>query len=107
PVDRLLDARDHKALAELGDTPVAELDHLGEVVARVHVHHRETETRAAERPLGKPQQHDRVLAAREEQHRALSLGGDLAHDVDRLGLELVEGGGGGGGRGGGGGGGGG
>ena len=43
-----------------------------------------------ERLLGEPQQHDRVLAAGEEQHRPLALGGDLAHDVDRLGLELVE-----------------
>ena len=43
-----------------------------------------------ERLLREPEQHDRVLAAREEQHRPLALGGDLAHDVDRLGLELVE-----------------
>ena len=41
----------------------------------------------AERLLGQPQQHDRVLAAAEQQRRALALGGDLADDVDRLGLE--------------------
>ena len=40
--------------------------------------------------LGQPQQHDRVLAAREEQHRAVALGDDLPHDVNRLGLEHVE-----------------
>src|SRR5262249_49794195 len=34
--------------------------------------------------------HDRVLAAREEEHRPLELGRDLAEDVDGLGLELVE-----------------
>ena len=43
-----------------------------------------------ERLLREPQHHDRVLAAGEEQHGPLTLGGDLAHDVDRLGLELVE-----------------
>ncbi len=89
-VDRLLDARDDEALAELGDAAVAVLDHLGEVVARVDVHDRERELRRAERLLGEPQHDDRVLAAGEEQHRPLTLGGDLAHDVDRLGLERVE-----------------
>ena len=89
-VDRLLDARDDEALAELGDAAVAELDHLGEVVAGVDVHDREREAAGPEGLLGEPQQHDRVLAAGEEQHRPLALGGDLAHDVDRLGLELVE-----------------
>src|SRR5262249_20243325 len=43
PVDRLLDARDHEALAELRHASVAELDHLREVVAGVDVHHREGE----------------------------------------------------------------
>ena len=37
------DARDDEPLAELGDAPVAELDHLGEVVAGVDVHDRERE----------------------------------------------------------------
>ena len=100
---RLLDARgplsidsctrgDDQALAELGDAAVAELDHLGEVVAGVDVHQREREAARAERLLGQAQQHDRVLAAGEQQHRALELGGDLAHDVDRLGLQRVAGG---------------
>src|SRR5207245_11626002 len=40
-VDRLLDARDDEPLAELGDAPVAVLDHLGKVVAGVDVHDRE------------------------------------------------------------------
>ena len=44
----------------------------------------------AERLLGQPQQNDRVLAAAEQQHRALELGGHLAEDVDRLGLEGLE-----------------
>ena len=40
--------------------------------------------------LGQAQQHDRVLAAAEQQHGALELGGDLAHDVDGLGLEGLQ-----------------
>ena len=52
-----------------------------------------TRERDAGRPeclLGQPQHHDRVLAAREEEHRLLELGRDLAEDVDRLRLERVE-----------------
>src|SRR3712207_8079083 len=42
-VDRLLHRRDDQPLAQLAHAPVAELDHLGEVVPRVDVHHRERE----------------------------------------------------------------
>ena len=59
-------------------------------MARVDVHEREGEATGAERLLGEPQEDDRVLAAGEEEHRPFELGGDLAHDVDRLGLERVE-----------------
>jgi len=59
-------------------------------VPRVDVHDGEREARRAEGLLGEAQQHDRVLAAREEQHRALELGRDLAHDEDGLGFERVE-----------------
>src|SRR3954453_16332876 len=89
-VDRLLHARDDEPLAEFRDAAVAELDHLGEVVTGVDVHDGKRELRGTERLLREPQQHDRVLAAREEKHRTLSLRGDLPHDVDRLRLELVE-----------------
>jgi hypothetical protein len=37
------------------------------------------------------QHDDRVLAAGEQQHRPLELGGDLADDVDGLGLERAGG----------------
>ena len=40
---------------QLGHAAVAELDHLGEVVAGVDVHEREREARRAERLLGQPQ----------------------------------------------------
>ena len=89
-VDRLLHRGDEQRLAELGDAPVAELDHLGEVVAGVDVHDRERELAGPERLLGEPEQDDRVLAAGEEEHGPLELGGELAHDVDGLRLELVE-----------------
>ena len=88
-IDACTEAID-EALAELRDTAVAELDRLGEVVTGVDVHEREREPAGAEGLLGEPQQDDRVLAAREEEHRPLELRGDLAHDVDRLGLERVE-----------------
>src|SRR5579862_9877585 len=89
-VDRLLHACDDEPLAELGDTPVAKLEHLREVVAGVDVHDGERQLAGPERLLREAQQHDRVLAAGEEQHGPLQLGGDLTHDVDRLRLELVE-----------------
>src|SRR3954447_6319950 len=89
-VDRLLHRGDDEALAELLHAAVAELDHFGEVVAGVDVHDRERELARPERLLGKTEQHDRVLAAGEEQHRPLELGRDLAEDVDRLCLEVVE-----------------
>ena len=63
PVDRLLHGCDDEALVELGDAAVAELDHLGKVVARVDVHDRERELARTKCLLGQPQQHDRVLAA--------------------------------------------
>ena len=72
------------------DLAVAVVDDLGEVVTGVDVHQRERKARRPERLLGQPQHHRGVLAAREEQHRALELGRDLTHDVDRFGLERVE-----------------
>ena len=89
-VDRVLHRRHDQALAELGDPAVAELDRLGEVVARVHVHHGEREAGGPEGLLGQAQQHDRVLAAREQQHGPLELGGHLAEQVDGLGLERAQ-----------------
>ena len=44
----------------------------------------------AERLGRQVQHHDGVLAAGEQHHRPLELAGDLAEDVDRLGLEHVE-----------------
>ena len=65
---------------KLGDRAVTELDDLVEVVAGVDVHHRERDPRRPERPVGEVEHDDGVLAAGEQQHRALALGGDLADD---------------------------
>jgi hypothetical protein len=89
-VDRLLDRGDDQLHPELGDATIAVLVDLVEVVSRVDVHHRERHLRRPERLLGEAQHHDGVLAAREEQHGALELGGDLTDDVDRLGLEGAQ-----------------
>ena len=43
-----------------------------------------------ERLLGEPDEHDRVLAAAEQQRGLLALGRDLAHHVDGLGLERAQ-----------------
>ncbi len=63
---------------------VAILDDLGEVVTGVDVHHRERQPSRRERQHGEVQQHRRVLATAEQQHRVLALGRDLADDGDGL-----------------------
>jgi hypothetical protein len=51
---------------------------------------REGQRRRMER-LDREMQHDaRILADRVEHHRILELGDDLAHDLDRLGLEAPQ-----------------
>jgi hypothetical protein len=89
-VDRLLHAGGDQALAELADAALDVLHDLGEVVAGVHVKHRERELAGAERLLGEAQQHDRVLAAAEHQDGAFELGRDLAEDVHGFGLERAQ-----------------
>ena len=85
-VDRLL----HRGDEDVRHGAVAELDHLGEVVAGVDVHDPERHIAGLEGLAREVQQHDRVLAAAEQQHRPLELRGDLADDVDGLRLEDVE-----------------
>ena len=69
---------------------VAELEHLGKVVAGVDVQQREAEALRPERLLRQPQQDAAVLAAGEQQRRLGALRRDLAQDVDRLRLEPLE-----------------
>ena len=64
--------------------------HLGEVVPGVDVHDREGELAGPEGLHGQVQEHRRVLAAAEEEDRALRLGGHLAQHEDGVRLEEVE-----------------
>ena len=89
-VDRGLDGGDDEPLAELRDPAIAEVQRLGEVVAGVDVDDREREAARPEGLLGEAQQDDGILAAAEQQRRALEDRGRLAEDVDRLGLEGCE-----------------
>ncbi len=89
-LDRVLDRGDDELHAELGDTPVSKPQNLRKVVARVDVHDRERDRSGTKSLLGKVQHDNRVLATGEEQHGALELRSDLAHDVGRLGLEHGE-----------------
>jgi hypothetical protein len=83
-VDRVLDARDDQARPELLDHAVAVGDHLGEVVTGVDMHHRAGQAAGMERLAREVEQHGGVLAAREQQHAALELGGHLPNHVDGL-----------------------
>ncbi len=69
------------------DPPVAELDDLVEVVAGVDVHHRERQRAGQNAFSARCSITIESLPPREQQDRPLELGGDLADDVDRLGLE--------------------
>ena len=89
-VDGVLHAG-HEQAGALGlDLRVPVVEHLGEVVARVHVEHREGDLPGLERLGGQVQQDGRVLAAAEEEDRALGLGRHLADDEDGEGLQQVE-----------------
>jgi hypothetical protein len=77
-------------VAGLVHAAVAELEHLREVVAGVHVQDRERQRRRPKRLLGHAQERDRVLAAAEQEDGPLELDHDLAQHVDRLGLERPE-----------------
>src|SRR4029078_11445616 len=54
------------------------------------VQQRKRKSRRAERLLGEPEQHDRVLAAGEQEHGPLAFGGELAQDMDCLVLEGAQ-----------------
>ena len=69
---------------------VAEVGHFGEVVAGVDHQQRIGDAARAEGLLGALEQHQRILAAREQQRRALEGGRDFAQDEDRFFLQRVE-----------------
>ena len=89
-VERLLVGVHDQAGADFRGIPVAEGDHLPELVAGVDVQQRERNRAGIERLLRQAEQDRRVLADRVEHHRPLELGDDLAQDVDALGLERAQ-----------------
>jgi hypothetical protein len=88
--DRLGVGVDDQPRADLRGVPIAELDHLAELVGGVDVKKREWNGTRVERFLRQAQQDRRVLADRIQHHRPLELGHHLAHDVDRFGLERAQ-----------------
>ena len=87
---RVLDAAHDQLGAEFLRALVAEGRHFGEVVAGVDHQQRVGDAAGAEGLLGALQQHQRILAAREQQGRALEGGGDFAQDEDGLFFQRVE-----------------
>ena len=63
---------------------------LGKFVAGLDVQERHGNVRGAERFFREAQQADGILAAGKEQGGAFKLGGDFAHDVNRLGFQILQ-----------------
>ncbi len=88
--DGVLDLADDELRAEFLCAAVAELIQFGKMMAGVHVQKRHRDVGRAERLFGEAQQADGILAAGEQQGRALELRGDFTHDVNRLGFEILQ-----------------
>jgi len=59
-------------------------------MARLHVEEGHRQIGGPEGLLGQAQEANRIFAARKQQGRSFKFGGHLAHDVDGLGLEVLE-----------------
>ena len=92
--DALFEGFVHRADDELGakllGAAVAELDEFWKFVAGLDVEERHGNVRGAKGFFREAQEADGILAAGKEQGGALELGGDLAHDMDRLGFEMLQ-----------------
>ena len=88
--DGRLIAPDQEVGADLLHVPVPELVHLGELVARVHVHQWKRDLAGLKGLLRQPEQARRVLADRVQKHRPLELRDHFPHHVDALGLEVPD-----------------
>ncbi len=69
---------------------LAHLVHRLELPGGVHVQQGKRRLGGKERLGRQVQHHGAVLAHRIEHHRPLTLGHDLAHDVDALGLQTLK-----------------
>ncbi len=81
---------DHERETQLLDPAIAVGEDLREVEPGVHVHHGERDACRCERLARQVEHDDRVLATREQEAGALHLRGDLAEDVDALGLQGAQ-----------------
>ena len=88
--ERLVHRADDELRAELFRAAVAELDEFGKFVAGFDVQKRHRNVRRTERLFREAQQADGILAAGKEQGGTFKLGGDFAHDVNRLGFEILQ-----------------
>ena len=75
---------------QLGARPVAELDHLPELVRRVHVQQRPRRLGRIKRLQRQPQHHRRVLADRVQHHRPREFGRDFSQDVNAFRFERLQ-----------------
>ena len=87
---RVFDAAHDQLGAQFFGALVAEVRHLGKVVARVDHEQRKRDAANAEGFLGAAQHHQRILATRKQQGRALEGGGHFAQDEDGFFLQRVE-----------------
>jgi hypothetical protein len=69
---------------------VTEFDHLAKLPRRIDMKQRKRRLARIERLHRQMQQHRRILADRIQHHDLVALGDGLAHDVNALGLELIE-----------------
>jgi hypothetical protein len=88
--DRVFHRAHDQALAQLRGASIAKRDHFREVVAGVDVQQRKRKAARAKRLFREAQEHQRILAAGEEQGRMGALARDLAQDVDRFRFEPGE-----------------
>jgi hypothetical protein len=88
--DRILDRAHDEALAQFSGARVAQRDDFRKIVTGVDMQQRKREASGPEGFLREAQQHQRILAAGEEQGRVRALACDFAQDVDRLRFQPQE-----------------
>ncbi len=80
----------HEIEAALRRELVAKSEHVAEFPGRIHMQQRQGRSRGKERLSRQMGEDGRVLAAREQQYRALRLGHAVAQDVNGLRLQRRE-----------------
>jgi hypothetical protein len=88
--DGFLNVADDEFGAELLRATIAKFVQLGKMMAGIDVEQRHGEVRRPKSLFRQAQQANGVFAAREKERRPLEFGSDFAHDVNRLGLQILE-----------------